>query len=106
MNGQYEIAKIVTRSMVTDEVIDKELSPFTKKEWNERCVLLDKNLKTIVEVCEKEKQEEALLKVLKDIADEIGVCAATLWVAYLQWADIEYEQNIAENSALKRRQND
>lgn len=102
MNGQYEIAKIATRSMVTDEVIDKELSSFTKKEWNERCLLLDKNLKTNVKVCE----EEALLKVLKDIADEIGVCTATLWVAYLQWADIEYEQNTAEKSAVKRRQND
>lgn len=102
MNGQYEIAKIATRSMVTDEVIDKELSSFTKKEWNERCLLLDKNLKTNVKVCE----EEALLKVLKDIADEIGVCAATLWVAYLQWADIEYEQNTAEKSAVKRRKND
>ena len=90
MNKQYELVRIITKSNISDEEIDEELSAITTEEWNKYCVLLDTKIKEDVEKLNVEAREEALLEVLKDMSMDNGFSATTLWISYLKWLDVEY----------------
>lgn len=90
MNKQYEIARIITKNYISDEVINKELSVFTKEEWDKHCMLLDRKIKETVEGLEKAVQEDAMLQVLDSISLDSGISTTVLWIAYLKWLDVEY----------------
>ena len=93
MNKQYEIARIITKSYISDEVIDKELSVLTKEEWDKHCMLIDTKIKEVVEGLEKAVQEDAMLQALKSVSLESGISATVLWIAYLKWLDVKYTVN-------------
>lgn len=93
MNKQYEIAKIITKNYISDEVIDKELSSLTKEEWDKHCMLLDTKMKESVKGLEKAVQEDAMLQVLKSVSLDSGISTTVLWIAYLKWLDTEYAVN-------------
>lgn len=93
MNKQYEIARIITKSNISDEEIDKELSAFTKEEWNKYCVLIDTKIKEDVEKLDVEARENALLETLKDMSFDNSISATALWITYLKWLDVEYVIN-------------
>ena len=93
MNKQYDIARIITKSNISDEEIDKELYTITTEEWNKYCVLLDTKIKEAVEKLDVEAREEALLEVLKDMSMDNEFSATTLWISYLKWLDVEYVVN-------------
>ena len=93
MNKQYEIARIITKNYISDEMIDKELSVFTKEEWDKHCMLIDSKIKESVKGLEKAVQEDAMLQVLDNISLENGISTTVLWIAYLKWLDVEYAVN-------------
>lgn len=45
LNKGYQIARLLTKSKVSDEQIEKELSSMTALEWDRICNILDNFLK-------------------------------------------------------------
>ena len=90
MNKQYEIARIITKNYISNEMIDKELSSLTKEEWDKHCMLLDRKMKESVKGLEKAVQENAMLQTLDSISLDSGISTTVLWIAYLKWLDVEY----------------
>lgn len=90
MNKQYEIARNVIKNYISDEMIDKELSSFTKEDWDKYCMLIDTKMKESVKGLEKAVQENAMLQVLDSISLDTGISTTVLWIAYLKWLDVEY----------------
>lgn len=80
---QCEIARAMTKSSVSDDVIREELRKLTESEWNEQCSILDRALQKYNEPFDK-----AFHKAQTDfvnIGAANGVDEATVFVAYMEW---------------------
>jgi len=92
MNVQYEIAKIVCKKRIPDEVIERELASLSQEKWNEQCTILDGMLKEHIEKCQNEDDKASvMLEDLISIGKSINIDEVTVWAAYLKWLDVEFE---------------
>ncbi len=91
MNKNYEIARLVTKSNITDEAIKKEISSFTGEERDAFCIQLDIELKEAAENVAPAEQEQAMFDVLAAVSNGKGISTTAAWVTYLDWLDVDYE---------------
>lgn len=82
-NKQCEIARAMTRSKASNEVIREELKKLTKAEWYEQCAILDKFLEEYN--APFDKAFHIMVGDFVNIGAANGVDEATVFVAYMEW---------------------
>lgn len=80
---QCEIARAMTKSNVSDDVIREELRRLTESEWNEQCSILDNELKE--HNAPFDKGFPIMVDDFVNIGAANGVDEATVFVAYMEW---------------------
>ncbi len=82
-NRQCEVARVMTQSKASNEVIRNELKKLTESEWNEQCAILDKALEK--HNAPFDKGFHIMVADFADIGVANGVDKATVFVAYMEW---------------------
>lgn len=82
-NRQCEIARLLTKSKVTDLKIKQELSSMTETEWNKQCEILNNFL--IAHNMPFDKGWDLMCNDFYNISSANNVDVATLFVAYMEW---------------------
>lgn len=86
-NSQCDIARLMTKSNITDNQIIKELSAMPQLELDNRCMILDKLLKE-----HSMPFDEGWSTMVNDFANagfENQVDKATMFVIYMNWKSKE-----------------
>lgn len=83
LNKGYQIARLLTKSKVSDEQIEKELSSMTALEWDRICNILDNFLKA--HDMPLDQGWALMINDIHNISDVYKVSEATLLSAYLPW---------------------
>lgn len=87
----YEIARQMTKSMVTDEQITKELFSKAESEWDKPCEIVNK---FVLEHNQPfDKVWNLICEGFTHIATSNNVSSATLYVAYTRWLAHKRKQN-------------
>lgn len=84
---QCEIARAMTKSNASDDVIKHELKKLTEAEWYEQCSILDKFLQKYNIPFDKGYQLANIDFI--NIGAANGVDEATVFVAYMEWRNRE-----------------
>lgn len=80
---QCAVARLMTNSTASDDVITHELNSVTEKEWNEMCLVLDSILKKHDDPFDKGKT--MMVADFVNVGAANGVNEATLFIAYMNW---------------------
>lgn len=80
---QCEIARAMTKSEASNEVIREELKKLTESEWSEQCTILDKFLKE--HDTSFDNGFHIMVGDFINIGAANGVDEATVFVAYMEW---------------------
>lgn len=81
--NQCELARMLTKSKAPDEQICKELLSVPNEKWNECCGRLDSALRLHNKPFDK--GWNILCEDFRNIAVELFVDSATLYVVYMDW---------------------
>lgn len=82
-NRQCEVARAMTKSKASNEVIRSELKKLTESEWNEQCGILDRVLQKHNAPFDKAFHIACIDFI--NIGAANGVDEATVFVAYMEW---------------------
>lgn len=82
-NRQCEVARVMTKSNVSNEQIIKDLERITQEEWNQMCVILDGLLKK--HSMPFDKGQFLLVEDIISVSTASGVNEASLFIAYMNW---------------------
>lgn len=91
LNNGYQIARLLTKSRVSDEQIEKELSSMTALEWDKVCNVLDNFLKA--HDMPLDKGWALMINDIHNISDVYKVSEATLLSAYLPWVGMKENES-------------
>ena len=80
---QCEIARLITNSKASNDVITHELNSVTEKDWNEMCLVLDSILKK--HDASFDKGKTMMIVDFVNVGAANGVNEATLFIAYMNW---------------------
>lgn len=83
-NRQCELARAITKSKASDQLIKKELICTTQKEWDEMCVVLDKLLIKHNRPFD-DLGWESMVEDFTSVSAPEGIDEATLFIAYMNW---------------------
>lgn len=91
LNKGYQIARLLTKSKVSDEQIEKELSSMTALEWDRICNILDNFLKA--HDMPLDQGWALMINDIHNISDVYKVSEATLLSAYLPWIGMKKNES-------------
>lgn len=80
---QCEIARAMTKSNASDDVIREELRKLTESEWDVQCSILDNELRE--HNAPFDKGFPIMVDDFINIGAANGVDEATVFVAYMEW---------------------
>lgn len=88
-NRQCEVARLLTKSNMSDGEITQELTSLTTEEWDMQCEMVDKML--IKHNMPFDKGWNIMCEDFINIATANGVNEATVFVAYMEWIQRSHE---------------
>lgn len=82
-NRQCEVARVMTKSDVSNEQIIKDLKCTSQENWNQMCTVLDGMLKK--HNMPFDKGQIPLMEDFISISTANGINEASLFIAYMNW---------------------
>lgn len=84
-NRQCEVARVMTKSDVSNEQIIEDLEHTSQEDWNQMCVILDRLLKRYNMPFDKGRI--FLVEDIISVSTANGVNEASLLIAYMNWRE-------------------